>query len=163
MMSPAQAGCRLLLLQEGACGPGTAACSNRLLLDFLAVLYEGVEFGFEGGGVGGDVSWFGAHAGAEVESLATTIRVAASGGCGPATASASGGGVSVRWRRPGGDVRWRRPGGGDLVMAHKEEAAAWRWPGGGAQGGGGGLVAPRLGLAEAKKKSGSDYHVRGEE
>jgi hypothetical protein len=77
-------------------------CSNRLLLDFLAV-----EFGFEGGG-GGDVSWFGAHASTEVESLATAIRVAASGGCGPATASAFGGGVSVRWR-------W--PGGGGLVAA----------------------------------------------
>jgi hypothetical protein len=46
-----QGGCRLLLLlQEGA-------CSNRLLLGFLGVLYEGVEFGFEGGGV----SCFGTH------------------------------------------------------------------------------------------------------
>jgi hypothetical protein len=43
-----QGGCRLLLLQEGACGPGTAACSNRFLLGFLSVLYKGVEFGFEG-------------------------------------------------------------------------------------------------------------------
>jgi hypothetical protein len=61
----------LLLLQEGACGPGTAACSNRPLLGFL---YEGVEFGFEGGGVGGDVSWFGTHAGAEGETLVTALR-----------------------------------------------------------------------------------------
>jgi hypothetical protein len=67
-------GCRLLLLQEGACGPGTAACSNRLLLGFLGVLYKGVEFGFEGGSVGGGVSWFGAHDGAEVENLAKAIR-----------------------------------------------------------------------------------------
>jgi hypothetical protein len=43
---------------------------------FLGVLYEGVEFGFEGGGVGGDVSWFGAHAGVEFENLAAS----ASGG-----------------------------------------------------------------------------------
>jgi hypothetical protein len=69
-------GGRRLLLQEGACGPGTTACSNRLLLGFLGVLYEGVEFGFEGGGVGGDVSWFGAHAGVEFENLAAS----ASGG-----------------------------------------------------------------------------------
>jgi hypothetical protein len=68
-----QGGCRLLL-QEGACGPGTAACSNHLLLGFLAVFYKGVEFGFEGGGVGGGVSWFGAHDGAEVENLAKAIR-----------------------------------------------------------------------------------------
>jgi hypothetical protein len=109
-----QGGCRLLLLlQEGACGPGTTACSNRLLLGFRDVLYEGVEFGFEGGG--SDVSWFGAHAGAEVESLATAIRVAASGGCGPATASASGGGAQGR--------------GGGLVAAHEEAAAWWRLPG----------------------------------
>jgi hypothetical protein len=85
----------LLLLQEGACGPGTTECSNRLLLGFLDVLYEGVEFDFEGGGVGGDVSWFGAHAGVEVENLAAAIRVlvasdGGTGGCGPATASASG-------------------------------------------------------------------------
>jgi hypothetical protein len=32
------------------------ACSNRLFLGFLGVLDEGVEFGFEGSGVGGDVS-----------------------------------------------------------------------------------------------------------
>jgi hypothetical protein len=68
-----QGGCRLLL-QEGACGPGTAACSNRLLLSFLGVLDEGVEFGFEGVGVGGGVSRCGTHAGAEVEDLATAIR-----------------------------------------------------------------------------------------
>jgi hypothetical protein len=66
MTSPAQADEQRqppsLLLQEGACGPGTAACSNRLLLGFLDVLYEGVEFGFEGGGIGGGVSCFGTHA-----------------------------------------------------------------------------------------------------
>jgi hypothetical protein len=67
-----QGDCRLLLLQEGACGPGTAACSNRLLLCFLGVLDEGVEFGFEGGG--DDVSRCSTHAGAEVEDLATAIR-----------------------------------------------------------------------------------------
>jgi hypothetical protein len=66
-----QGGCRLLLLQEGACGPGTAACSNRLLVGFLGVLDEGVEFGFEGGG--GDVSRCSTHAGAEIEDLATAI------------------------------------------------------------------------------------------
>jgi hypothetical protein len=60
-----QGGRRLLLLQEGAHGSGTAACSNRLFLGFLGVLEEGVEFGFEGGGVGGDVSRCGTHAGAE--------------------------------------------------------------------------------------------------
>jgi hypothetical protein len=38
------------------------------------LLYEDVEFGFEGGGVGGDVSWFGTHAGAEGETLATALR-----------------------------------------------------------------------------------------
>jgi hypothetical protein len=64
-----QGGCRLLL-QEGACGPGTMACSSRLLLGFLDVLDEGVEFGFEGGG---DVSRCSTHAGAEVEVLATAI------------------------------------------------------------------------------------------
>jgi hypothetical protein len=70
-----QGDCRLLLLlQEGACGPSTAACSNRLLLGFLGVLYEGVEFGFEGGGVSGDVSWFGTNAGAEGETLVTALR-----------------------------------------------------------------------------------------
>jgi hypothetical protein len=66
-----QGGCRLLL-QEGACGRGTEACSNRLLLSFLGVLDEGVEFGFEG--VGGGVSRCGTHAGAEVEDLATAIH-----------------------------------------------------------------------------------------
>jgi hypothetical protein len=85
----------LLLLQEGACGPGTAECSNRLLFGFLGVIYEGVEFDFEGGGVGDDVSWFGAHAGVEVENLVAAIRVlvasdGGTGGCGPTTASASG-------------------------------------------------------------------------
>jgi hypothetical protein len=69
-----QGGCRLLLLQEGACGLGTATCSNHLLLGFLGVLYKGVEFGFEGGGVGGGDSWFGAQDGAEVENLAKAIR-----------------------------------------------------------------------------------------
>jgi hypothetical protein len=63
--------CLLLLLQEGACGPGTAACSNRLLLGFLGVLDESVEFGFEGGG--GGVSRCSTHAGAEAENLATVI------------------------------------------------------------------------------------------
>jgi hypothetical protein len=51
---------------------------------------------------------------------------------------ASGGAVSVRWRRPDG---------GGLVTTHRE-AAAWWW---------------RLGLAEAEFFFGSDYHVRGEE
>jgi hypothetical protein len=139
-------------------------CSNRLLLGFLSVLHEGVEFVFEGGGVSSDVSWFGALVGAEVESLAMAIRVAVSGGCSPTTTSTSGGGVGVRWRRPVAVAWWRWPGdgaqggGGGLVAAHREEAAAWwRLSGGGCQ------VALRLGLAEAKKKSGSDYHVRGEE
>jgi hypothetical protein len=50
-----------------------ATCSNRLLLGFLGVLDEGVEFGFEGGG-GGDVSWCGTDAGAEGETLATAWR-----------------------------------------------------------------------------------------
>jgi hypothetical protein len=94
-----QGGCRLLLLlQEGACGPGTAACSNCLLLGFLSVLYEGVEFGIEGSGISGDVSWFGAHAGAEVENLVTAI--------------------------PGGGELVAASGGGGLVTAHREEAAA---------------------------------------
>jgi hypothetical protein len=38
------------------------------------LLYEGVEFGFEGGGVGSDVSWFGIHAGVEGETLVTALR-----------------------------------------------------------------------------------------
>jgi hypothetical protein len=59
-----QGGCCLLLLQEGACGPGTTACSHRLLLGFLGVLDESVEFGFEG--VGGGASRCSTHAGAEV-------------------------------------------------------------------------------------------------
>jgi hypothetical protein len=69
-----QGGCRLLLLLlEGACSPGTTACSNRLLLGLLGVLDEGIEFGFEGGGVDGDVSRCSTHAGVEVEDLATAI------------------------------------------------------------------------------------------
>jgi hypothetical protein len=39
------------------------ACSNRLHLGFLGVLYKSVEFDFEGCGFGGGVSWFGAHDG----------------------------------------------------------------------------------------------------
>jgi hypothetical protein len=82
--SPAQAGeqrqrhlqgsCRLLLLQEGTCGPGTTACSNRPLLGFLGILDKGVEFGFEGGGVGG-VSQFGAHGDGGGLKAATAGRV----------------------------------------------------------------------------------------
>jgi hypothetical protein len=74
-----------------------------------------------------------------------------------------------RWRRPrgGGGVEWRRPGGGGALEAaaaggggglrRRWLAARGRLPGGGCQGASG------LGLAEARKKSGSDYHVRGEE
>jgi hypothetical protein len=89
-------GGRRLLLQEGACGSGTAACSNRLLLGFLGVLDEGVEFDFEGGGSGDDVSWCGTHAGAEGETLATAWRR-------PVTAAASVL-VSPAWVSAGGDV-----------------------------------------------------------
>jgi hypothetical protein len=67
-----QGGGRLLLLQKDASGPGTAACSNRLLLGLLGVFYKGVEFGFEGGGVGGDVAWFSTHAGVGFGNLAAS-------------------------------------------------------------------------------------------
>jgi hypothetical protein len=69
-----QGGCRLLL-QEGTCGPGMAACSNHPLLGFLGILDKGVEFGFEGGGVGGDVSQFRAHGGGGGLKAATAGRV----------------------------------------------------------------------------------------
>jgi hypothetical protein len=66
-----QGSCRLLL-QEGACSPGTAACSNRLLLSFLGILDEGVEFGELASG-DGDISRCSTHAGTEVDDLATVI------------------------------------------------------------------------------------------
>jgi hypothetical protein len=40
--------------------------------DSSVFLYEGVEFGFEGCGVGGDVAWFGTHAGVGFENLAAS-------------------------------------------------------------------------------------------
>jgi hypothetical protein len=113
-MIPAQAGdggllqggcCLLLLLQEGACGPSTAACNHRLL---LGVLDESIEFGFEGSG---GVSRCSTHAGAEVENLAT----------GPGGAAAWGrlpGGGGPGWRRPGdGGPGWRRSGRRPAVVA----------------------------------------------
>jgi hypothetical protein len=55
-------------------------------------------------------------------------------------------GVAAAWR--GGGLERRLPGGGGPGVV-----AAWR---GGCQG------EPELGLAEAKKISGSDYHARGD-
>jgi hypothetical protein len=110
----------LIVVQEGACGPGTAACSNRLLLGFLGVLYEVVEFGFEGGGVGGDVSWFGTDAGVEGETLATAIRVAAA-------ASGDGSGVGrCRWQRRRGS----RPAAASASALRRLRAAAAAGDGG---------------------------------
>jgi hypothetical protein len=128
-----QGGRRLLLLQEGARGSGTAACSNRLFLGFLGVLDEGVEFGFEGSGVGGDVSRCGTHAGAEGNPrdglAANRLTVAAcwcSGQrCRPAAAGSGCGAPEVRlqrWQRPAvstcGGRQWLwRPGGAAAAMA----------------------------------------------
>jgi hypothetical protein len=82
-----QGSCRLLLLQEGTCGPGMAACSNRPL---LGILNKGVEFGFEGGGVGG-ISQFGAYGDGGGLKAATAGRVwrrrRPEGGGGPRTAA----------------------------------------------------------------------------
>jgi hypothetical protein len=53
-------------------------------------LYEGVEFGFEGGGgVGGDVAWFSTHAGVGFENLAASAsgrRLVAAAWCYPVAA-----------------------------------------------------------------------------
>jgi hypothetical protein len=99
-----------LLLQKGASGPGTTVCSNRLLLGFLGVLYEGVEFGFEGGGVGGDIAWFSTHAGVGFENLAASAsgrRLVAAAWCCPAAAV----------RRCPAAVRQRLSGGGGCPAA----------------------------------------------
>jgi hypothetical protein len=59
--------------------------------------------GFEGGGVGGDVSWFGTHAGAEGETLATSLRRRSEWQCQLAGVGGSGGvgvGRLRRGRRP---------------------------------------------------------------
>jgi hypothetical protein len=87
---------------------------------------------------GGDVSWFGTHAGAEGETLATALRRRSEWRRRPVTAAVSAGDVRRRCRR--------RP----------VPVAATTW------------VSADCGGAEARvsesgKKSGSDYHVRGEE
>jgi hypothetical protein len=122
-----QGGCCLLLLQEGACGPGTAACGNRLLLGFLGVLDESVEFGFEGG----DVSRCSTYAGAEVENLATGPVGEATWGRWPGEAAAW-----VAVARRGGDLGAVALGGGGLLWWRPEG----RLPGGGSHG------VPGLGL-----------------
>jgi hypothetical protein len=88
-----QGGC-CLLLQEGACGLGMTACSHRLLLGFLGVLDESVEFGLEGGG---GVSRCSTHAGAEVENLATGPGGAATWGRRPGEAAVGGSGLLWWW------------------------------------------------------------------
>jgi hypothetical protein len=68
--------------------------------------------------------------------------------------------VAAAWGRlaGGGGLEWRLPGGGGpgVAAALGGGGPERRRPEGG------GLEAPELGLAEAKKLSGSDYHVRGD-
>jgi hypothetical protein len=88
--------------------------------------------------------------------------VATSGSCPAAVVRAAaavwGGGLRAAVRRTGR----RRPGGSSLRAAVRRTGR--QRPGGsGCCPGRRLLSGQRLGLAEAEKKSGSDYHVRGEE
>jgi hypothetical protein len=123
--------------------------SDTLVVQLGIEPWLGVEFGFEGSGVGGDVSRCSTHAGAggnPRDGLAANRLTVAK--------------TLERWRRPGEAATetlegWRRPGDGGLGGG----SPGWRQPWTAAARGGSGLREP--GVAATWRGSGPGGGLRG--